>query len=251
MVASVSERPPLPSPPKSSSDMWDHEKRQRLALLLAELLKCPDEGLTSFGGTAAGRGQPDRVEHLRRARQILEALGDAVEADDAQGRQWVTGVWRGLGPRAGAEPRVVVKPSPSTAELTFPASFGRKKQVTTPFHRDGPAAAPPPSALGGEADVNRPSAGATIPTDRPELPGPGFAPPELTLEQYAWLCAETAVFPDLAQEANRKYGVADERARGALDRQWRERFTAEPALRTAWKELLTRCKSWLREQQAK
>ena len=232
--------------------MWDNEKRQRQALLLAALLKCPDEGLASFGDTAAGRGHPDRVEHLRRARRILEALGDAVEVDDGEGRQWVTGVWRGLSPRAGAEPKVVEKPSTSAAEMTFPAPFGRKKHVTTPFRKDAPAAPPPVIAAGSSgAELTRPPAGATIPIDRAEVPGLEFEPPELTLEQYAWLCAETAVFPALAQEANRKYGIADERTRGALDRQWRERFTAEPAIRAAWKSLLTRCKSWLREQQPK
>ena len=53
----------------------------------------------------------------------------------------------------------------------------------------------------------------------------------LTVEQYASLCAELAVYPDKKVEILRKYYLPDEAAYRALEKDWQVRFLMQPALR--------------------
>lgn len=70
--------------------------------------------------------------------------------------------------------------------------------------------------------------------------------PPLTLDAYASLCAELAVFPANSLDILRKYGVADDTMKRGLDQQWRELFTTAPPLREEWQRKMTGFCDWLR-----
>lgn len=58
-----------------------------------------------------------------------------------------------------------------------------------------------------------------------------------TLDQYAALCAEIAVFPENVEEAFTRYGLANERKRLAMDTRWKNRLRQSSADRAAWERL--------------
>jgi hypothetical protein len=99
---------------------------------------------------------------------------------------------------------------------------------------------PPPAraALGPLAPVAPLGEGAPAPAD---TAGP---PPSrrrrkgnFTLDQYAALCAEIAVFPENVEEAFTRYGLANERKRLATDTRWKNRLRQNSADRAAWERL--------------
>ncbi|APR87642.1 hypothetical protein A7982_12991 [Minicystis rosea] len=72
--------------------------------------------------------------------------------------------------------------------------------------------------------------------------------PRLPLQTYASLCVELSLFPDRATEVSAKYGVSNEAARHALDRDWESRFSAYPETRQEWEQACTTYRDWLRRQ---
>ena len=72
--------------------------------------------------------------------------------------------------------------------------------------------------------------------------------PELTLEQYASLCAERNAKPDEQEATLRKYGVANGKAERSLDDQWKESFKARPEERDRWLEMVRQYTAWLENQ---
>lgn len=70
--------------------------------------------------------------------------------------------------------------------------------------------------------------------------------PQLTLDAYASLCAELAVFPARATDILRKYGVVDDTMRRELDQRWRVLFTTASPLREEWQRKVTSFGDWLR-----
>jgi hypothetical protein len=73
----------------------------------------------------------------------------------------------------------------------------------------------------------------------------------LTLEQYAAFCAELAVFPGQAADVHRRYGVAEESARRALDDGFAQRFRVDPTLQRRWRALVAHYGDWYRSQGAR
>jgi len=59
----------------------------------------------------------------------------------------------------------------------------------------------------------------------------------LSLEQYAALCAEVAVFPQTAEAIFAKYGLGASRDRLTADLAWQERLRADNALMQRWQSL--------------
>lgn len=69
--------------------------------------------------------------------------------------------------------------------------------------------------------------------------------PELTLEQYASLCAELELAPNREQETLRRYHVrADQK--GRLDSFWTARFLAEPQTHAAYRHAKSTYATWLK-----
>jgi hypothetical protein len=71
-----------------------------------------------------------------------------------------------------------------------------------------------------------------------------------TLPSYASLCAELSLAPpEKVAEILRRYGVADETARRALDETWRARLAESPAMRQEMQKLYKDYRDWLLKQQ--
>ncbi len=71
------------------------------------------------------------------------------------------------------------------------------------------------------------------------LPAAG-PPPPLTLQRYASLCAEVAVFPDRAEAIFHAYGFGEVHDRRAADLSWQERLRRNPAEYQGWRALYQR-----------
>ncbi len=93
--------------------------------------------------------------------------------------------------------------------LPFPASKGRPGEAPPKPPQD--AGAPPPPAA-----------------------PPAPAAPSLTLQQYAALCAELAVFPARTEEIFQRYGLGERRLRAMVDGTWQARLRQSPAEKEAW-----------------
>lgn len=61
-----------------------------------------------------------------------------------------------------------------------------------------------------------------------------------SLEQYAALCAEIAVFPNIRERVFAKYGLALERKRTSTDLRWKNRLRQYPAEHAEWERLYLR-----------
>ena len=75
---------------------------------------------------------------------------------------------------------------------------------------------------------------------------PPGASQELTLAQYASLCAELALYPDHTSEVWRRYRIADATAAERIHRYWALRFLADPALEPTYWESHRQYFTWLR-----
>jgi hypothetical protein len=90
-----------------------------------------------------------------------------------------------------------------------------------------------------------------LPFNRAGSPSPPVAgrpapAPQLTLDAYASLSAELAVFPAQAIDILRKYGVLDDTMRRELDQRWGDLFLIAPPLRDEWQRKVVSFGDWLR-----
>ena len=74
--------------------------------------------------------------------------------------------------------------------------------------------------------------------------------PRLTIQQYASLCAELAVWPTRSGEILRQYRVVNETARRALTEHWEAELAKSLKARTTFEEALAVYTAWLRSQRA-
>jgi hypothetical protein len=102
----------------------------------------------------------------------------------------------------------------------------------------GPAALPP--GMRGFLDMRSTQLRPEAPPITPALPFVGAAepkapepPPRLTLEQYARMCVELALYPAHRLEVLRRNGVDDEQ-RSRLDAYWGARVREEVSVKAAW-----------------
>jgi hypothetical protein len=63
------------------------------------------------------------------------------------------------------------------------------------------------------------------------------AAPTLTIERYAALCAELAVYPAQQEAVFQRYGLGDPRERAAADGAWKARLQRDPAEYQRWQAL--------------
>jgi hypothetical protein len=74
--------------------------------------------------------------------------------------------------------------------------------------------------------------------------------PELTLEQYASMCAEIQVAPGEAAAIHARYGAADEAAASGLRQGHESRFAADPSERARFDALVAQYVTALQSQAA-
>jgi hypothetical protein len=128
-------------------------------------------------------------------------------------------------PDQGAE-HATLEAAPSPIKAALP--FQRKPPTARTEAPGGPPAAPPPAAPRASVPF------APQPPAQPPAasnPSPSAA---LTLDQYASMCAELAVFADRVDAVFAKYGLTDVRRRTAVDAAWKERLSRYPSERAEW-----------------
>ena len=140
---------------------------------------------------------------------------------------------RGLVPTMPEQTTTADGGDADTEEIPL-AEVERPASPPLPF---APRAAPqqpevPPGGLTAErAEAEAP---------RPAVPAPAAPPPTLTLQQYASLCAELAVFRDRTEAIFHQYGLGNPRDRLFVDLGWQERLRRNPAEHQGWQVLYQR-----------
>jgi hypothetical protein len=113
-----------------------------------------------------------------------------------------------------------------------------------------PGAAPDSGAalpFAGAPNSSRPPSAA--PERKPAADAPGAESVHgFTVQQYASLWAEIAVYPDRTSAILARYGLPSEEAHKKLNDAWATRFIKNPALRRAWMELCTQYRDYLMQQ---
>jgi hypothetical protein len=95
---------------------------------------------------------------------------------------------------------------------------------------------PPSSAVDAFAAVPLPAGFAPPPVET-VIPSDPTLTDELTLAQYAALCAELEVSPEDAVAVFLKYGLGNEQRRARIDARWRERLETRTLLYAEWRQL--------------
>ena len=117
--------------------------------------------------------------------------------------------------------------------------FGAIRAAVLPF-APAASASPPGPPRGAELAPGEPL-WSTVPR-----PSPASAPPApsptLTLQQYASLCAELAVFPDRTEAIFQQYGLGNLPDRVAVGLAWQERLRHNPEEHQGWQRIYQR---WL------
>jgi hypothetical protein len=167
------------------------------------------------------------AEEAERERAARQAERDALEEASTMDSHLPGGLSAAPSPADVAPVTEPVRARPITASGTTPV-----KDVL-PFNSQAPsgiAAAPSPAA-----GRSRPSGDTAeiVVAAMPQVP-------ELTLDQYASLCAEISVSPQRADAIFQRYGLGSQRDRPAVDRAWRERLRRDPAQYREWQDLYIR-----------
>ena len=133
-------------------------------------------------------------------------------------------------------PAALPQPAPSAAAPAQPAAAPAQPAVAQPAAPPAPGAPSVPFAPSPQPAQPAPSA------PLPQLPeGAARSPtsnvPTLTLEQYAALCAELAMFPNAVEQTFSRYRLTSLRDRLSVDLAWRERLRRDPAENARWQAL--------------
>jgi hypothetical protein len=132
--------------------------------------------------------------------------------------------------------------------LPFQSAPGTSEQQNSPAGRpidpsQSSFAAQQPAARGQAPGLPFPQA-AKPDADPPKNP----RAPNLTLKQYASLCAELAVSPQRADATFRRYGFESAPARREVDQSWRERLQRNPVEYREWQALYQHYQMYWTEQ---
>jgi hypothetical protein len=135
-------------------------------------------------------------------------------------------------------------PADVIARLAKAMPFGPTSSPTAAPQRPPAPPGPPVPAMGGTDETAtvalppfvevRPA--TPFPATAPPAPSPG-APPTLTLEQYAALCAELAAFPQQQDAVFQRYGLGAQRDRAVVDAAWQQRLRSNAAEYQRWQAL--------------
>lgn len=141
-------------------------------------------------------------------------------------------------PLRGALPFAPSRPRPalegSSGEETAPPQKS-PLAAALPFRHERPGAPTTAFAMPTPEDLRRLAPGAEPASAAKNTSSEQHA--GLTIEQYASLCAELAVFPEAAEATFARYGLAAPQDRAAADRAWQGRLRADDALMQRWQGL--------------
>ncbi|MBI4956355.1 MAG: hypothetical protein HY908_30340 [Myxococcales bacterium] len=136
--------------------------------------------------------------------------------------------------------------------LPFVGARSLRKELAELAASGGRPAVEPAAPPVGAASVEAPPAAAAprAPESRvPEKAAATASPfPELTLEQFASLCATCEVHPDRVTEVEQRFGVRTAEARRALDAHWVERMRADASLHRGFYARFHEYRAWLETQ---
>jgi hypothetical protein len=129
-------------------------------------------------------------------------------------------------------------PRPPDGGPALPFDAAPSADFVASLSAPAPAASP---RVGGEtlpvaADLAR-AATATLPFGKSVAASLKPATMRLTIEDYAAVCVELALYPDRALDVMRRYHVPDEQTLRAIDADWKSRLSAHPDTHQRWQEL--------------
>ena len=136
------------------------------------------------------------------------------------------------------EPVTSVSADPGTETMWAPLGFTARNPL--PFQSaidPAPPSDPPTPRRGAVTSTALLLAGTA-------QDAPSNSAPELTLEQYASLCAELAVFPQHVEAIFQRYGLVSLQSRLTVDLTWRERLRRDVARHHAWQSLYQRYQTY-------
>jgi hypothetical protein len=202
-------------------------RRQAAALLLSNLLTTPESGLEAFRTR-----HPVTVADLRRARDLLDTIYEAIVTGDEQR-------WRGIA-RASDYVRMDMTGPPTAAAVPFtatePLMLAPDDTETVAALEDTSPVWPSQSQSHSHSqslDATALSAGSTLTR-------------ELGVEQYASLLAELATCPASGREVVlKRYTVAGEAELRSLDQSWSERFRRDPEVHATFQRAFESYRAWL------
>lgn len=135
----------------------------------------------------------------------------------------------------GASPNQELAQPPSSAPVITPRIWSLPQEPVLPFRR--------PSEPPGHPLIPELSRVQASPEAMPgQMGGPTS---HLTLEQYASLCAELAVFPQQVETVFQRYGLGSRAERLTVDLAWQERLRQSPTEYREWQGLYQRYHSHL------
>ena len=232
---------------------------ERWATLFRELLQTPDHEMGQYARRCSLMTKPN-PEDLVKARELLTALGEALES--APGPSWhrVDAAWTNMLHARAPVSAAISAPAPpawvrdAVAKPSLgdhaPGTDGHQ-EVQQERDRFVPAAKPE-FIQPGQVAAPVPVAPAPA-APGPATPGPASPPPpprrppppprrgapqatpaddslEMSVARYASYCAACAAHPDRVELTQQEYGVANEAVRQRLDDSWQERFDEDAAL---------------------
>ncbi|MFO0761964.1 MAG: hypothetical protein U0359_36325 [Byssovorax sp.] len=153
-------------------------------------------------------------------------------------------------PDLGATTVGAISPFASRSVLPFQtARPPSDPAASTPVTNVPAASTPVTSVPAASTPVTSVPAASTPVTSVPAASAPAAAPPhDLTMAQYASLCAEVAASPADAEATFARYGLASPADRQAVDQRWRERLAADPEQHRAWQRLYRRHTALIEER---
>jgi hypothetical protein len=229
------------------------------ALLLSSLVLSPDGALERYRAQRSGDPKLD-LEHLRHARELLDAVAFAITAGEAGRWSRIEQAWRAAREDAGRRPKPRSDKARKPAQAPARASSEQTAEVNVatfatagaavPFRGTANPPVPAAQALPRRTGVEVEETAAMSPLRLGAEPLP-FGPrsgPELTLEQYASLGAELRARSTPRSAVLVRYGVGDEQGLAALEGRWARRLADDPSLRRRFDELATHYEQWLRDR---
>jgi hypothetical protein len=146
-------------------------------------------------------------------------------------------------------------PSPQGASAQGASGQGSFVDETAPPQRSPLAAAlpfgPPLNTIASLSVHSPATSHAPPPAGGGPVPAKSTGHFGLSMEQYAALCAEIAVFPRTGEAIFAKYGLASLKDRMTADLGWQERLRADAALMARWQSLYLHYHEWYSRQGAR
>lgn len=134
----------------------------------------------------------------------------------------------------------------ATMGTTTTVDAATLRRAVLPFTRGGA----PQQSLAATDAIRREKPATPTGDETVVLPVKAQPAPSMSLEQYAALCAELAVFPAQAATIHARYGLADAGARMALEQVFARRFVGDPREQQRWRALVVHYSDWHRRQPA-